>query len=1061
MVDMCMAEEATSSRKEGTDKRMRTLITLMIELRKVGYNFAAIDGSFPGRPDIARRVGIGSYDKEVVETEDGQAEVQTGRITKTEWRALLSDPEFKFSDDSKIEKFLRVESAKCLDAGRNPSDFMANLLDDGDGPRNSGVMWEFETSLEPRLDYEDALLHFFHTINSKFCPDGIDDMSEDHYFRLWRDASGNAGGYDMGQLQMQVPVKDSSGNWYKLWHNVYTGRGFFAKQTTMLERPNVRTAKFNPSAAHAMSYTNFGLSFNKSQEAKLLDWALSDLRANWSTNASKKEASENVEENESTDRVQTDTSYIDPDTIGSTTGDSQDNEDIFSTLSKFRGKTSGSATSILDAAYQAYGRQVSRQTETVARQEVDQDAIDDARSAFVGGTTNDLTQEDIDEYLADAESMQEMLEFARQNNLDPDVDEDSEAIARHVRVKALLKKYGSMTSTGEPMFVFDPDAYDFSSARQLTPDMLAIIRGDDYDAKMALIFELEKDKAERGGYLDKFLAGFSRNEGGVDATSLENQIDDKMNDRDAYLAEYLKSVNAKATVDDVRKTENDARLVRRNLDAARRSYLKGAKIKNLELPAYRYTAAYQRVAFNLSNMVDDIENAIEMGSHTITNNEGNEVEVGYLTLMRLYESLDMRVKAAIGETKSDSYSTEMRDLRKIRDRVKKGSIPANSDARRELVDAIGQIEAELRKIDDVKRKAEKVLSRRELASLDKTARAQARSQLLEERQRRQQKAVEMREGWGRIRKNEDPTKAVLSRIAKLTNERVLRAQHKLHQFLLDDGGNEREKELARVGLRFIETLENPTKILTSGFHGETRTKTQFSKVDGKSKARQIVEARPSWGDEVESLLERAQEYIGTGGGALRALKVAMYRMSLGISPDGTIANVDAKDFRISDRQMIEVLKDIIAYCQNGMVPTDLSDSVRGDPRASRDDSGKFVVIGGVKRYPMFMSWDLWYEICADPTSKFYASGKDSSKAADEYFNRAIESWRQNVHNEIVREGDLDQVVAVDNLARAVLSMGGTVSDISLPDIQTAFDLAAQHVQPRDVLSCFCAPSLSR
>lgn len=1063
MMDLAMEEAATASRKEGTDKRLKTLVTLMVELRKTGYNFGQVDGAFPGRPDIAERVGIGSYREELVGEGDEQTKVNVGRITKREWRSLLADPNFKFSSDPKVNRLLRVESSKFLENGWNPSDFMANVLEYDDGTRNSGLMWEFETTLEPRLDYEDALLHFFHAVNPKFCPNGIDDMSEDHYFRMWRsDTDGSATGYDAGQVQMKVPVKDSSGNWYHLWHNVYVGRGFFAKQTTMLGRPNVTTAKFNPSAAHAMLYTHYGFSFDKKRESNLLDWALGGMRSNWtgSRRALAEDARFSTEDAEVVDDVSSEPvempRVIGADEVAATVEESDKSANDVP-VKPFRNigtsRPAGNYSSILDKGFEQYEKE-QRHRQRIS-QVADQSEIEEARNAFVNSmssidvtdedilayqnlSTEDLadylgiTDEDIRDYMVESESPGDMEDYIGSHDfIDSDAVED--ARQRYVRIAAYKRKYGGKVSSGESMYDIDFDNYDFSGKPVVSPIAMSVINGETSNqVRMSYIFEVEKKMAEDGGYLDEFLAYWT---GGSVESQLESGIDS-----DEELSKYLSSIGARATVDDVLKTEADARKVRRTQYDQELAYRKGAFVKGLELPAYKYTIAYQRPISTLSNIRDELDNAIRNVDVDFTNVDGKDVNVGYGILLKLYELCDSKVKRAILE----GPSAEMGALPKIRRRVRKGTIPTTSEARTNLVETVRQIESLITEIDELKSRANKVLQRDRIKDLTAETSRKLSEQAMERRLQAQQKNVEKVEGWKRIRNGSDPTNAVLGRISDAVAPRVERSQRRLHDFIVGDIGNERERELARIGMKFIETIENPTKILTSGFHGEARTEVRIrTKKDKKKTTVQITEARPSWGEENDVWLDRVQEYIGTGGGRLRAQRIAMCRMGLGIASDGTISHVSAEDFRISDRQEQEVLKDIIAYCERGMSPTDLSDLVRGDSRASRDSSGKFVVIGGTKRYPLFMPLSLWREICSDPTSKFYVEGENPSKVAEEHFRESIRSWRRDVHNAIVAEGDIEQLVSIDNLARAVLSMDGfDGSEASLPEIQTSLDIDA-------------------
>lgn len=1133
MMDLSMEEAATSSRKEGTDKRLKTLVTLMVELRKLGFNYGNVEGAFPGRPDLAKRLGIGSYSSEVREDDDGnQVEVETGRITRREWKELLDDPSFKFHEtDPRINRLLRVECSKFMDAGWNPSDFMSNLLDynDGNGIRNSGRMWEFETTLDPRFDYENDLLHFFHTIDNRFCPDGIDDMGEEtdsgerYYFRMWRDdLTGRSEGYDRGQVQMEVPVKDSSGRWYDLWHNVYVGRGFFAKQTSMLGRPNISTSTFNPSAAHAMAYTHYGISFGRRLESSMLNWALSNIRSNWSKRGGTLD--ETVPATHADEATQAEWAHVpddagapnaspsgvdvsnaapassigvpnvDVDTIGSDANVTEDattpspaaarEEDglglparDMSPLKRFFGNYSP----IIDAAYrQAESEQRARSaTEAQGSRIVDESRVSEARRNFVSGSyvnesvadylgvtpeefefykdvaTDQLegqlgiTEEDTAAYIDDYPMILGSLEdYLAGAGVDPDDIDDAKK--RFARIGAHKKKYGDMSSVGRGVYDIDFDSYDFTGKPVVSPIAMDVVNGNVSEAvRNNYIFEVEKRVAEDEGRLDEWLAYWS-------GESLRDQLDRQINGYDD-LAEYLSRLRGsgvRTTINDVMKTENDAMIGRRVQRRAELAYRKDS-VPGIHdgLRTYQYTVSYTMPGGPLdalSKIRDDLAAVIEIAKVEDDDFFPGNPNGNYGLLLELRDKCDARVQFALGYStnRGESNIRAIEDLEKIRELVKDGKLDGKTDAKKDLVDVIRSINATVVEIDALKHEANKLLHRDMIE--DETqrirsefARASSEKRAEEEQRKRQEEVEGIRSSgdWNRtnVRKGFARKEGynIGRRVERATAARLERSQQRLRNALLNDDTSDLEKEYARMGLAFIETIVNPLKIRVAGFDFERRTRTVNTN-DGKQKT--ISETRPSWGEETDRLLEKAQFYVGTSGGKLRVASMAMCRMALGIASDGTISHVNAEDFEVSERQFREVVKDIIAYCQKGMSPTGLSDSVRGNPNLNRDSSGEFVVIAGTKRYPTFMPFDLWMEVCSDPTSQFYVEGRNPRDVAKERFRDDVESWRQNVHNAIAAEGDIDQLIAIDNIARAVMSMSDDVTDISLPEIEVAFDL---------------------
>lgn len=256
-VDVYIAKASTDSRKIGTDRRIKTMISLMALARMHGYNFAEVDGAFPNNPKL-------------------REQMLSGRVPASTWRRMLRGRDITFIDgDPKLNAFLNYECRKVLDNGGNPYDYLANTYTDADGNvQNTHVMWEFEAMFDQGLNYEDSLLHFLHTMDSTFCPNGIDDMG-DYNFRLYRDASGSAAGYDNGVLQMQVPHDAGNGSMAYVWDNVYIGMSFFGEDYSGFSRPNVNGASNFLDAMNTMSY--YGKQLDEVSARYRAMWATADI----------------------------------------------------------------------------------------------------------------------------------------------------------------------------------------------------------------------------------------------------------------------------------------------------------------------------------------------------------------------------------------------------------------------------------------------------------------------------------------------------------------------------------------------------------------------------------------------------------------------------------------------------------------------------------------------------------------------------------------------------------------------------------------------------------------
>lgn len=260
-VDTYCAKASTDSRKIGTDRRVKTMITLMAQARMNGYNFARVEDSFPNNPDVKERLLRHAS--------------TPGGVTSVEWRELLREGNFVFCTDQRMNAFLNYESRKILADGGNPSDYLACVYEDESGAEHSThVMWEFEAMFDQGIHYEDSLLRFLHSMDEKFCPNGVDDDGE-YLFRLARDGEGLARDYNNGVLEMSCPYPLDDGSVAYLWANVYTGMSFFGEDYSGFSRPNVDGASNFLDAMNTMSY--LGAQLDETSARYRAMWASSDI----------------------------------------------------------------------------------------------------------------------------------------------------------------------------------------------------------------------------------------------------------------------------------------------------------------------------------------------------------------------------------------------------------------------------------------------------------------------------------------------------------------------------------------------------------------------------------------------------------------------------------------------------------------------------------------------------------------------------------------------------------------------------------------------------------------
>ncbi len=268
-LDVYIAKASTDSRKVGTDRRIKTMISLMTLARMHGYNFARKsdgtpnEGAFPENPDVREKL-------------------LHERISTDEWKSML-DNDIRFVIDNTLNAFIKYECVKVIENGGNPSDYLANVYENENGElENTHVMWEFEAMFDQGLNYEDGLLRFLAFVNpidpnehvKQFCPNGIEDTTSDAFFRLYQENGKIAEGYDRGVLQIRVPHRTDNGIAYA-WDNVYVGLSFFGEEYSGFSRPNVDGASNFLDGMNTMSmYKKRLYGIDNAARAR---WASSDI----------------------------------------------------------------------------------------------------------------------------------------------------------------------------------------------------------------------------------------------------------------------------------------------------------------------------------------------------------------------------------------------------------------------------------------------------------------------------------------------------------------------------------------------------------------------------------------------------------------------------------------------------------------------------------------------------------------------------------------------------------------------------------------------------------------
>lgn len=249
-VDFMVATPTTASRRAGTDRRIKTMETLMYTARAKGYNFGELEEAFPNNRDLAEQL-------------------QVQEIPMETWDEIVEDNSFVYHLDPEINAFVRMQVRQFYENGGNPSWYLASHFNSE--PNN--VWWEYTAMFRDSLVFENALLKFHNAMDNKLCPANIfDETSTDHDFRI-----NHGEGFDYGCLQMEVPhsvtIDGKVVNFYR-WQSVFMGLSFLGEEFSGFHKPSINGASMYLDALNAINMQ--GEALNDFELRQLLKWAWAD-----------------------------------------------------------------------------------------------------------------------------------------------------------------------------------------------------------------------------------------------------------------------------------------------------------------------------------------------------------------------------------------------------------------------------------------------------------------------------------------------------------------------------------------------------------------------------------------------------------------------------------------------------------------------------------------------------------------------------------------------------------------------------------------------------------------
>lgn len=234
-------------------------------------------------------------------------------------------------------------------------------------------------------------------------------------------------------------------------------------------------------------------------------------------------------------------------------------------------------------------------------------------------------------------------------------------------------------------------------------------------------------------------------------------------------------------------------------------------------------------------------------------------------------------------------------------------------------------------------------------------------------------------------------------------------------------------------------LINPILLNIESRHVEVR----YERENGKP----VRKARVRYSNDVEARIGVVREMYKC---SIRdVLELVQLRAGLGVDINGKIAKKDPGEFKLTDKQFMELCDDIMrSQIQYGH-PMGI---VQGTPGGSglRDDSGKFVVVAGTRCYP------LGY-VPAKLLRNLSRQGSILEGRSIEEIQRDIgDTWLNDTYRQIVAnsEGNLMwQARALENMMRAVMSMDGVdPGSLDIPEVkinQTMMQMAVEKESAKD------------
>ena len=251
-VDGAYSSGTVSSRLFSSNKRISTMISMMMVTRmdaKYAYNFAEVDGAFPGDPVVVINGSPVPVKEALLDC------TMSNELWKqaTGWTPEKGCRPNFFHKDPEIDAFVRYWVDLCFEYGTvNPTTLLATKS-------RTGMMvprcTEFEAFMDTSINFQNAFMKFMNLMTrqgngSAICPPSIDGNASKCLFKpVTKDALVEDEEYrkqyrrykdeDYGVLQMLVPHFDEdTDETYYVPENVFISMGFFGEEFTGFKKKN-------------------------------------------------------------------------------------------------------------------------------------------------------------------------------------------------------------------------------------------------------------------------------------------------------------------------------------------------------------------------------------------------------------------------------------------------------------------------------------------------------------------------------------------------------------------------------------------------------------------------------------------------------------------------------------------------------------------------------------------------------------------------------------------------------------------------------------------------------